>query len=75
MTEERDIGAEILNGIRELKQGKTGRVVNVPAVAEVRARPDYHSRGLLHCLGYLFEHYRIGSKGAAHLPELRGHYF
>ena len=30
MTEERDIGAEILNGIRELKHGKTGRVVNVP---------------------------------------------
>ena len=38
MIEERDIGAEILNGIRELKHGKTGRVVNVPAVAEVRRK-------------------------------------
>ena len=38
MIEERDIGAEILNGIRELKQGKTGRVVNVPEVAEVRRK-------------------------------------
>lgn len=36
MTEERDIGTEILKGIRELKQGKTGQVVNIPAVSEVR---------------------------------------
>lgn len=38
MIENRDIGAEILEGIRELKRGKSGRVVNVPAVAEVRSR-------------------------------------
>jgi len=38
MIEDRDIGAEILEGIRELKRGKTGRVVNVPAVAEVRGK-------------------------------------
>ena len=41
MNEDRDIGAEILEGIRELKRGKTGRVVNVPPVAEVR-----HKTGL-----------------------------
>ena len=38
MTEERDIGAEILNGIRELKRGRTGRIVNVPPVAEIRKK-------------------------------------
>ncbi|MFV2073890.1 MAG: helix-turn-helix domain-containing protein [Thermoanaerobaculales bacterium] len=38
MTEERDIGAEILNGIRELKRGKTGRVVNLPSVADIREK-------------------------------------
>ena len=38
MAKERDIGAEILSGIRELKQGKAGRVVNVPPVAEVRKK-------------------------------------
>ena len=38
MAEERNIGAEVLEGIRELKAGKTGRVVNVPPVAGVRAR-------------------------------------
>jgi putative transcriptional regulator len=38
MLEKRDIGAEILDGIRQLKQGKTGRVVNVPPVSEVRQK-------------------------------------
>ena len=38
MTESREIGSEILHGIRELKQGKTGRVVNIPPVAEVRQK-------------------------------------
>ena len=38
MIEERDIGAEILNGIRELKLGKSGRVVNVPPVVEIREK-------------------------------------
>ena len=38
MSENRDIGTEILQGIRDLKQGKTGRVLNVPTVAEIRQR-------------------------------------
>ena len=38
MSKERDIGSEILDGIRELKAGKSGRVVNVPAVAEIREK-------------------------------------
>jgi len=38
MTEKRDIGAEILNGMRELKLGKAGRVVNVPPVGEIREK-------------------------------------
>ncbi len=38
MTENRDIGSEILQGIRDLKQGKTGRILNVPAVAEIRQK-------------------------------------
>ena len=38
MTEERDIGIEILQGIRDLKQGKAGRKMNVPSVAEVRRK-------------------------------------
>ena len=38
MAEERNVGAEVLEGSRELKAGKTGRVVNVPPVAGIRAR-------------------------------------
>ena len=38
MADQRDIGAEILEGVRELKTGKTGRVLNVPSVAAIRER-------------------------------------
>jgi len=34
----RNIGAEILEGIREIKRGEVGRVVTYPSVAETRAR-------------------------------------
>jgi len=34
----RDIGAEILDGIRQLKKSRTGRVTNVPSVANIRER-------------------------------------
>ena len=34
----RDIGLEILEGLRELKRGEVGRVVNVPSVALIRER-------------------------------------
>jgi putative transcriptional regulator len=38
MTKKRDIGQEILDGIRDVKAGKSGRVINVPAVAEIREK-------------------------------------
>lgn len=34
----RNVGLEILEGIRELKRGEVGRVVNVPSVAAIRKR-------------------------------------
>jgi putative transcriptional regulator len=34
----RDIGREILSGLRELKRGEHGRIINVPAVANVREK-------------------------------------
>lgn len=34
----RDIGQEILTGIRELKRGESGRVQHVPPIAETRER-------------------------------------
>jgi len=38
MSKNRDIGTEILLGIRELKLRKPGRVLNVPPVAEIREK-------------------------------------
>ena len=38
MTEERDIGAEILKGVRELKRGEAGRVINAPGVRSIREK-------------------------------------
>lgn len=35
--EKRDIGREILDGIREIKRGEHGRILTVPPVAEIRA--------------------------------------
>lgn len=34
----RDIGQEILQGLRELKRGEIGRVINVPDVAAIREK-------------------------------------
>jgi putative transcriptional regulator len=34
----RNVGREILEGLRELKRGEVGRVVNIPAVATIRER-------------------------------------
>ena len=36
MAKKRDIGAEILQGVRELKRGEHGRVTLVPKVAVIR---------------------------------------
>lgn len=38
MSDKRDIGAEILEGIRELKRGESGRVVSVPGVRSIRKK-------------------------------------
>jgi putative transcriptional regulator len=41
----RNIGQEILRGIREIKRGEHGRVITVPSVASVReARVDSSPR-------------------------------
>jgi len=34
----RDVGREILEGLRQLRRGEVGRVVTVPAVASIRER-------------------------------------
>jgi putative transcriptional regulator len=47
----REIGLEILDGIRELKRGEHGRVINVPSVSAIRERPGLSQRKFAQLLG------------------------
>jgi putative transcriptional regulator len=47
----RDIGKEILDGIREIKRGERGRVINVPSVAVIRERTGLSQSRFAQLLG------------------------
>ncbi len=51
MASNRDIGKEILEGIRELKRGESGRVVNVPAVSVIRNKTGLSQSRFAELLG------------------------
>lgn len=38
MSKQRDIGTEILDGIRQLKRGESGRVISIPDVKSIRQK-------------------------------------
>ena len=71
MARKRDIGTEILEGIRELKQGKTGRVRTLPAVGEIRKKTGLSQSHFATLLGVSvrtlqdWEQGRRGPSGAA----------
>ena len=50
-TARREIGAEILEGLRELKRGQVGRVTTMPGVAETRARVGLSQSNFARLLG------------------------
>src|SRR6266446_3099485 len=50
-TAKRNIGLEILEGIREIKRGEHGRVTNVPSVASVRERTGLSQARFAQLLG------------------------
>lgn len=47
----RNVGTEILEGLRRLKRGEIGRVVNVPSVATIRERTGLSQRQFAALLG------------------------
>lgn len=47
----RDIGREILEGLRELKQARPARVINVPDVAKVREKTGLSQARFAELLG------------------------
>jgi putative transcriptional regulator len=47
----RNIGHEILDGLREIKRGEYGRVVNVPDVAKIREKTGLSQSRFAELLG------------------------
>jgi len=47
----RDIGLEILEGIREIKRGEHGRVINVPAISAIRENSGLSQKQFAQLLG------------------------
>jgi putative transcriptional regulator len=47
----RDIGAEILQGLRDIKQGHVGRVIHVPDVAATRQKTGLSQARFAQLLG------------------------
>ena len=47
----RNLGKEILEGIREIKRGEHGRVVNLPSIASIRERTGLSQSRFARLLG------------------------
>jgi putative transcriptional regulator len=47
----RDIGAEILQGLRQIKRGEYGRVINVPDIAQIREKTGLSQARFAQLLG------------------------
>jgi putative transcriptional regulator len=47
----RNVGAEILQGLREIKRGQVGRVINVPDVAKIREKTGLSQARFAQLLG------------------------
>jgi putative transcriptional regulator len=50
-TARRNVGIETLDGPREIKRGKHGRVVNVPAIGEIREKTGLSQARFAELLG------------------------
>jgi putative transcriptional regulator len=67
----RDIGQEILQGIREIKRGKYGRVMTVPSVADIREKTGLSQLRFAELLGVSVRLYKNGSKAGVRRPGRR----
>ena len=50
-TSKRNIGKEILDGLREIKQGEYGRVTTIPSVASIREKTGLSQSRFAQLLG------------------------
>ena len=60
----RNVGREILEGLRELKRGEVGRVINVPPVATIRERTGLSQAKFASLLGVSVRRLQEGEQGA-----------
>ena len=66
----RNIGLEILQGLRKIKRGDYGRVTTLPSVTSVRGRPADPRRGSRNFSESQFGHCRLGARSSC--PIRRG---
>jgi hypothetical protein len=67
----RDIGREILEGIREIKLGEHGRVTTLPSVSASERRPVCRRLCLRDCSGFQFGRCKSGNRvGVPPLAQL-----
>lgn len=69
----RDIGEEILEGIRQLKGGEHGRIINVPAISSIREKTELSKSRFADFWVYRFGPCRNGSRAGASLPVPLAH--
>jgi putative transcriptional regulator len=50
-TLKRNVGQEVLDGLREIKRGRHGRVINVPAVGKIREKTGLSQARFAELLG------------------------
>ncbi len=68
----RNVAREILEGLRELKRGETGRVISVPSVTAVRERTGLSQREFATLLGVSVRTLQEWEQGRrAHSTSLR----
>jgi putative transcriptional regulator len=61
----RDVGKEILQGIREIKRGVYGRVINVPDIAKTREKTGLSQARFAELLGVSVRTLQDWEQGAA----------
>ena len=67
----RNVGKEILSGLKELRRGERGRITAMPDVAKIRESTGLSQARFAQLLGVSPRTLQTGSKGGAHLPVQR----
>ncbi len=71
----RNIGLEILQGLREIKRGEHGRVINVPTSRRFESARGCRKPGSQNCLVCRCARFRNGNRAVAHPQVLHARCF